>query len=249
MIVVRIVLWILFALLLLVCFALALKISIRLKYDQEKSVIIGIWLFRINLTKLKKKREKRRKKKPKVSKLSDVLPVSAEDKKSIAQVNEKSIDSENCDTKEKNNEEQTGSRKVFQMIKALPKEKKLTEKLTLVMNILLQTAQSFSKYATIRLRKFSVIVSCDTAADTAILFGIANSLVSSMLGICDSFRVFKTETGAVSVYQDYLSGKSTLILDISLSMRVFQVLLCLLPTLKTFIKNNNTKSSSKEKKS
>ena len=127
--------------------------------------------------------------------------------------------------------------------------KNLTESLSLVRDIVFETARSFSKYAVIKVTKLSVVVSCEMAADTAIMFGIANGLVSSAIALCESFRIFIIKDGAICVYQDYISGKSKLSLDISLSIRVYHILLCLLPTLKAFINKNNIKSSQKEKKS
>lgn len=281
MIVLQVILWILFALILLVGLTLCLKITVRLKYGEQKAVILGIGIFRINLTKLRERRENRKKKKPKIQQLSKTLPSANKDigvsEKNTTQYKsvpertdnasvassaktgeEKKTDSD-CSESKKTTEKKSAieqaknahapkKQSISQMLKAFINGKSLTENLTLLKNILTETSALFSKHAHIKIRKLSVIVSCPDAADTAVLFGIANGVVSSVMGIVEGFGVFDTKNASVGVYQDYISGKSRLLTDISFSMRVFQMLWCLAPTLKAVL-NNKTKSSPKEKNS
>ncbi len=281
MIVLQVILWILFALILLVGLTLCLKITVRLKYGEQKAVILGIGIFRINLTKLRERRENRRKKRPKIQRLSKTLPSSAQalkvnqnklpEEKSVPEAAKTDIRTlssathANKTTDEKTRENKEPSEKkssvdnvknahspkkqsLSQMLKAFIKGKNLTENLTLLKNILTETSALFSKHACIKIKRLSVIVSCPDAADTAVLFGIANGVVSSVMGIIEGFRVFDTKNASVGVYQDYTSGKSRLLTDISFSMRVFHMLWCLTPTLKALL-NNKNKSSPKEKNS
>jgi len=280
MIVLQIILWIIFAVFLLVGLLLCLKITVRLKYAEQKAVILGIGFVRINLTKLREKREKRKKKKPKIQRLSKTLPSQKQDTvitekkaqyKSVPERTdnvsvalssktgeEKKTDSDSAESKKMSekksaleqakNAHEPKKQSILQMLKAFIKGKSLSDNLTLLKNILTETSALFSKYALIRIRKLSVIVSCPDAADTAVLFGIANGAVSSVVGIAENFCIFDIKKDAVGVYQDYISGKSRLLTDISFSMRVFRMLWCLTPTLKALL-NNKTKSSSKEKNS
>ncbi len=281
MIVLQVILWIIFALILLVGLTLCLKITVRLKYGEQKAVILGIGIFRINLTKLRERRENRKKKRPKIQRLSKTLPSANKDvgvsKKNTALYKsvpertdnasvassaktgeEKKTDSDSAESKkttekksaieQAKNAHEPKKQSISQMLKAFINGKSLTENLTLLKNILTETSALFSKHAHIRIRKLSVIVSCPDAADTAVLFGMANGVVASVMGIVEDFRVFDTKNASVGVYQDYISGKSKLLTDISFSMRVFQVLWCLAPTLKAVL-NNKTKSSPKEKNS
>ncbi len=281
MIVLQIILWIIFAVFLLVGLLLCLKITVRLKYAEQKAVILGIGFVRINLTKLREKREKRKKKKTKIQHLSKTLPSrdkisevfrskpastgsipertksesvvltakTPAEKKPDANTSEKAKPSEKKSALEQaKNAHEPKNQSILQMLKAFIKGKSLSENLTLLKNILTETSALFSKHAHIRIRKLSVIVSCPDAADTAVLFGIANGAVSSVVGIAENFCIFDIKKDAVGVYQDYISGKSRFLVDISFSMRVFRMLWCLTPTLKALL-NNKTKSSSKEKNS
>jgi len=72
--------------------------------------------------------------------------------------------------------------------------------------------------------------------------------MGTVFGIIESFSMFSIEKGAVGVYQDYISGKSTFEADIHFSMRVFRLIMCVFPALKAFMtKGKNPHQRSKNK--
>lgn len=272
MIVLQTFLWIFFALVLLVCAILLLKITVRLKYGEQNAVIIGVGIVRINLTKLREKQENR-KKKVKIRKLSKELPKKTEpvieksteksketklpfkedfsakvetDSDVIEKNEKKSVTEKNLVSKKVRQAHNKKDGGIVEMLKDFVKGNNLKANLSLLKQILIKTSEKYSKHARIKVNKLKVTVSCPEAADTAVLFGIANGAVCSIAGIIESFGTFGIEQGAIGVYQDYLSGKSKLEVDISLSMRVFGILQCVLAVLGTFLKQKTKKSSPKE---
>ena len=249
MIVLQVFLWILFALALLLCLLLVMKFSVRLKYGEQNAVILGLGFVRINLTKLRQRREKK-KKKPKIQSLAKSLAKEQAEQgvnERPKEVTKGSVKNGSATTPaEKSQEEKDGG--IGQMLKDFVKGKSLTENLALLKNILVQTSERFSKYASIKVKKLKDTDSCPEAADTAVLFGIANGVVCSIVGIIESFSMFSIEKGAVGVYQDYISGKSTFEADIHFSMRVFRLIMCVFPALKAFMtKGKNPHQRSKNK--
>ena len=73
------------------------------------------------------------------------------------------------------------------------------------------------KKAKIEIDELCVVVSKPDAADTAVQFGICNGIVVSLLALADSFGKAKIRHENISVSPDFILGKSTLCINITLS--------------------------------
>ena len=111
------------------------------------------------------------------------------------------------------------------------KNQTLLDKLNLIKEILSVFLKSFSKYINVRIKRLYIRIASDDAAQTAILYGAVSAVVANILELVDSYtnlRSLKKDT--VSVEPDFVSNKSDIGINISLSISVFGALVTLAKT-------------------
>ena len=209
-----VILAILSVILLLFLFVLFSPLSVRVKYDDGVEVVAGISFIKIRLVPGKEKKQKQKKTKTaKKAKQGEIKPEPSKDKK----------------------EEDT----------SVPEKKKssLKDTLTLVFDIVKSVLEMMGKKAKIKVDGLNVVVSKPDAADTAIQFGICNGLVSTFLAFTSNFGKSQIKSENISVVPDFVTGKSKIDVDITLSVRTVSILLSLL---KGYMKNQSKKSTERE---
>lgn len=191
----------------LVTILLTLPLSLRIKYCNGTNIFAGIGpaKFKVYPSKDKKK-----------------------DKKKKADVSKKTVsvsDSDSTETKKRSEAPQkTPSNDKGSELSA-------GEILEFAKDIIARVANLFSKRAKIRIDTLKVVVSKPDAADTAIQFGICSGIVSGILAFTSAFGKSVIKDKNISVEPDFISGKSRIETDITLSVRVCFVLLMLLKML------------------
>lgn len=194
MVVLYVILALIAAAILLLALVLALPLCVRVVYKDTLSVYVGLSFIRIRILPKKEKKKKAKKKKTKIK--QPEISVHKGDVK------------ENTDTQ-----------------KAEQKSKKpLSETLSLIFDIIKSFLDMMGKKSKIEIDELSVVVSKTDAADTAVQFGICNGIVTSLLVLTDGFGKAKIKSEKVSVCPDFISGKSTLSTDITLSAPTFSIL-------------------------
>ena len=209
-----VILAVLSVILLLLLFVLFSPLSVRIKYSEGIEVYAGISFIKTRLVPGKEKKHKPGK--PKTEKR--VKKVKEEKKKSEAE-------------KEKSTEEAPVQEK---------KKGSLKDTLTLVFDIAKSVLQMMGKKAKIKIDGLNVVVSKPDAADTAIQFGVCNGLVSTFLAFTSNFGKSEINSENISVVPDFVTGKSRIDADITLSARTVSILLSLL---KGYMKNQSKKST------
>ena len=175
-----------------------LSLSVRVVYKNELFVYAGVGPFSIRLVPPKPKKEKakkhdKRKKKEKNS--SD---------------NNTAVKKDDTDAvNEKGGSEKEDSKKMT-----------VGEVLGTVRSIVEEVLNLFHKKAKIRIDALNVVVSKPDAADTAIQFGICSGIVTAILAFSKLFGKSVIRDENVSVVPDFISGKSRIETDITLSVRV-----------------------------
>lgn len=202
---------ILAVILLLLLFVLLSPLSVRIKYKEVLEVYAGLSFIKIKLVPGKEKKQKKKK-------VKKAEKVNKEKKKPEV-------------PQEKNREASSVQEK---------KKGTIKDTLTLVFDLVKSVLEMMGKKAKIRVDGLNVVVSKPEAADTAIQFGICNGLVSTFLAFTSNFGKSQIKSENVSVVPDFVSGKSKIDADITLSARTGSILLSLL---KGYMKNQSTKNS------
>ena len=215
MIALYVILAILAAILLLLLFVLFSPLWVRVKYSERLEVYAGLSFIKIKLVPGKEKKEKKIKKK-------------------------KAAKKEAKENKEKEKNENPQESKTEEAPDSEKKKGSVKDTLTLVLDIAKSVLEMMGKKAKIRVNRLSVSVSKPDAADTAIQFGICNGLVSTFLAFTSNFGKSEIKGENISVVPDFVSGKSTIEADITLSAKTVSILLSLL---KGYMKNQSTKNS------
>ena len=105
-------------------------------------------------------------------------------------------------------------------------------------NFLKSNLLKFLKYFRIDLKKVNIIVSTDDAAKTALLFGTISQATAYIIEILDkTTNLKKTKKTEISVLADFTSGKTTVDIKASLSLRIFHVIKIIFSLLSEMIKN------------
>lgn len=206
-----VILAILSVILLLLLFVLFSPVSVRVKYDNGVEVVAGISFIKIRLVPGKEKKQKPQKtKNAKKVKEEKKKPETAKEKKA-----------EETSVKEK-------------------KKGSLKDTLTLIFDIVKSVLEMMGKKAKIKVDGLNVVVSKPDAADTAIQFGVCNGFVSTFLAFTSNFGKSEIKSENISVVPDFVTGKSKIDADITLSARTVSILLSLL---KGYMKNQSKKST------
>jgi hypothetical protein len=116
----------------------------------------------------------------------------------------------------------------------------LIENISLIKEIIKVALETFSKHLHVKMSRMHLSISTPDAADTAILYGAASGAVSALIELIDSYtNLKKLKKCAVIVAPDFISEKSHVSIDITLSISVWGILITLGKTFwkYTFLKN------------
>lgn len=174
---------------LIIAFVLLSPLQVKVVYKDTLSVYAGISFIKFKVLPKKEKKNKKKKTKTESNKQK-----STPNKAPIKEIEE------NIAPEQKNS-----------------KKKPLKETLSLVFDIVKSFFDMLGKKAKIEIDELCVVVSKPDAADTAVQFGICNGIVVSLLALADSFGKAKIRHENISVSPDFILGKSTLCINITLS--------------------------------
>lgn len=149
--------------------------------------------------------------------------------------------------------------------KKAKKQKKVTEKgekaeqnpefrdevhyyLELAKHMLLEALKKFGRYLVITVRRLEITVSGDDPSRIALTYGYAVQTVAYIKELADSTLKtrYRGEQPNIFVGVDWLSGKSSVKLDISMKLRVWQIISVLFTALKGYISVDKPKPKKKE---
>lgn len=120
--------------------------------------------------------------------------------------------------------------------------------LELARTALLAAVKKFGKYLVITVRKIDITVSGDDPAKIALTYGYAVQTAAYIKELADN--TLKTKYRGVAPYiavgVDWLSGKSSIVLDISMKIRVWQIISVLFTALKGYISVDKPKPEKKD---
>lgn len=207
----------------IVAVLLILPISLRVKYCDGVVVFAGVGPVRIKLYPSDKKKKKSKKKDKKKS-----VPNSGKTAKATAESVGQKTSSAPAKTSTKEQDDGISVGEVLELVK----------------DIVEHVAELFKKRATIKINVLKVVVSKPDAADTAIQFGICSGIVSSILAFTSYFGKSVIKDKNVRVEPDFITGKSRIETDITLSVRVCFVLSMLL---KMLLKDDTANNKSTKK--
>lgn len=108
--------------------------------------------------------------------------------------------------------------------------------LELVKSIALPIVKGLGKHLRIRLKKLHVIIGCEDAAETAVLYGIACNACDELLEILGRAMKYSADSGAVYIDTDYVSEKTSFDIDVVFKLNVYGALSILLKALMGYIK-------------
>ena len=108
----------------------------------------------------------------------------------------------------------------------------ITENIKLVSQVLAVFFKKFSKHLHIKLAKIHIKVATGDAAQTAILYGAVSGAAACLIELLDSItNLSSLKRSSISIVPDYLSEKSDVDVNISLSISTFGVLSTLFKSL------------------
>ena len=131
-----------------------------------------------------------------------------------------------------NDSTEENSKSFFEMFSELP----AAELLSLIKDTLKELREPFGKYARLRIRKLNIVISTPDAANTAIIYGTASLAYQTLIDVCGGFKFFKIKRKNCGVYYDFSKTVSTVLCDIKFTMAVWQIILCLLPVIKSYFR-------------
>lgn len=194
---------IIFLILLLLFFIAIIPVSLTLKYDSEISVFTTIWGLKITLY-------PKRKKKVKISDYS-LKKTRRRQKKELKKA------AKSTKTKVK----RTGT----------SQKRSLLEDVELIYKLLKKLASEVSHHVKIKTKRIILNVASDDAAKTAILYAAVNNAVLLILTLLDNFeKLEKAHRSEIAVNADFLSAKSSADIELSFSLRIWQLIKILFAT-------------------
>lgn len=120
--------------------------------------------------------------------------------------------------------------------------------LELARTALLAAVKKFGKYLVITVRKIDITVSGDDPAKIALTYGYAVQTAAYIKELADNTlkTKYRGEAPNIAVGVDWLSGKSSIVLDISMKIRVWQIISVLFTALKGYISVDKPKPGKKD---
>ncbi|MBQ6262068.1 MAG: hypothetical protein IJK58_00960 [Clostridia bacterium] len=93
-----------------------------------------------------------------------------------------------------------------------------------LLSVIVETAGKYSKKLRIAINGFRISVGAEEASDVALRYGAISQSVSYLLEFLDVNTDLTVKEGAVDVTADFISGKFDLFADVSVGIRVINVL-------------------------
>lgn len=194
------------AILVLLTLVLFSPLWVRVRYEEALSVVAGLAFIRFKVYPVSEKKKKEKSGKTDMRENTGKVPF------------------EHSKEKTKQTEENT----------APQKKSSALDTLTLVLDILKSVTRMLGKSAKVDIKKLVCVVSKPDAADTAIQFGLCSGVISTILALCSNFGKCKIDNRNVGASMDFLSGKSRVEADITLSAKTIAILASLI---KGYMKN------------
>ena len=182
----------------IVLFVLLSPLSVRIRYDEQLLVVAGFSFIKYKVVPKDGKNKKRHKQK----------------KKEAAKKSPPAHDAVKTQKTQSSNTSQAEKKA----------KKEISETLKLVFEIIKSLFDALGKHASIKIDSLNVVVSKPDAADTAVDFGICTGIVSNILAFTSGFKKSYINSENVSVVPDFVSGKGSLKIDITLSAPVHSLL-------------------------
>ena len=203
--------------------ALVLPLSVRVKYRKGMNIYAGVGFVKIKVYPSKKEKEKKTSsKETKDEQTNTVSKKDAPESKS----------------------QTTGQTTAQATSHKSDDDMSVKEVLDFAKDILSRVLELFSKKAKIRIDALKVIVSKPDAADTAIQFGICSGIVSTILAFTSNFGKSVIKDKNVRIEPDFITGKSSVEVDFTLSVKVIHVLSMFL---KMLLEDDTTNNKSTKK--
>ncbi len=181
----------------LLVFVLASPLSLRIRYVESLEVFAGLSFVKFKVFPKAEKQKKKQKKKVK-KKAKTPAPKGKETESGSSRPQKNGTD-----------------------IKTDAKKGSVKETLTLVLEIVKSVFDTFGKRTQISIDLLKVVISKPDAADTAIQFGLCTGIVSNLLAFTSNFRKASINEENILVEPDFITGKSSLELDITLKICTF----------------------------
>lgn len=185
---------------------LMLRIGIKIKLSDDTLLLLGVGIFRI---KLYPRREKTlRLSDYKIEKFrKNQAKKEAKAKKKAAKMAEKK------------------THKVSEAAKTKPKEKRdISELLTTVLEIVKVFLERFGHHLHIKVQRLRIIVASSDAATTAVLYGAVCGTVQCILELLDNtVALIVPKSEEIVVAPDFTSTKTKADVDITFSLRIWQI--------------------------
>lgn len=108
--------------------------------------------------------------------------------------------------------------------------------LALIRDTLSELKEPFGKYARLKIRKLDIVISTPDAANTAVAYGTASLAYQTLTEVCGQFKFFIIKRKNCGVYYDFSKTQSAVLCDIKFTMAVWQIILCLLPVIKSYFR-------------
>ena len=196
-----------------------IKISFRIAYADEVTASVKVLFVKLRLLPKKKKRIKLRDFGVKRFRRRLKKRLKASEKKALKKQRKAEKKKAKKEKEEQKIREKNGG-------ELPPKKKKsLSEILDLVKRLLRAFISRFPKYLRTDTARLVIGVASDDAAKTAITYGVTVQSVQYLVTLMREHTDFRVNKNAVvSVYPDFLSEKWTADIDLTFSIRMWQVL-------------------------
>ncbi len=211
---------------LLLALLLMLRIGVRVRLHDDTSLWLGVGIFRIRLY---PKREKK-------LKLSDYEIKKFRRRKAREEARAKKKAAKKAEKDAKKKKSTVG--KASEDVKAHTKEKRdISELLDTVLEVVRVFFERFGRHLYIKVGRLRIIVASGDAATTAVLYGAVCGAVQCLLELLDNAVNLKLpKSEEIVVTTDFTTEKTRADVDITLSLRIWQILDVAIRSLWAYIK-------------
>ena len=201
--------WIIAAAVTLLLFMLfMLRVSVKAKVDGDMKLTLGVWIFRIPLYPGKEK----------TLKLSDYK---------IKKFRKKQAKLEEAKSGKKPKKKPTGhklSASKTKMVEADDSEGDITELISTIISVVKVFFERFGHHLHIKLKRLVIIIATPDAAKTAVLYGTVCGAVQCLVELLSNTVHLKVpNSDDIRVEPDFTSEKTSAQVDITFSLRVYQI--------------------------
>ena len=200
MTVIYIILAVIPVLLLLLAVVLLLPLSVRIVFKEQLVVYAGISFVKIKVFPPKENKQKKKKTNKKAHKKTD--------KKTTLAHEDAKTSSESADDKKTDMAKE----------QAKQEKKSIKDTLQLILDLVKSVFEVMGKRASLNIDELRVVVSRPDAADTAVQYALCQGIVSTILALASEFSKSKIKDENISVAPDFITEKSSLVADITMSV-------------------------------